>query len=1001
MFFAHYRAYWHCLPLLLVSSFTFSQPSQSFELRYFSPDKAANGETDFKGKTAVFSTEQRVAFLKQYADLARQQFDDPQLDTQVVTDAEVAEALARVKAAPRPQVRQHQSLTDWKYLGYRAGQPEERQQYLARWKQAKGASLTDGHLRLDGRPEPTTWRFASQAWRCTVSWRAKASTKQDVQFQLSYQARVPAATVGFGADGRLFYTTARHQRVDTLNYVPGRWHDFRVEVDLSGGETAVGRYSLYVDDQLVADYVPLERASTERLAYNKGFSTIGQVNTFAVQSAGAVELDDLLGIGYALTDRDHYPYAAETFLDETFQEKPDIANWTDPAYDDRAWQTGQLPLGHGSERFAEEDLYLRKAVNVGTFDKAFLNVETLDPGGEVWVNGRRVAVITERYPQRLDISTFLKPNETNLIAVKVNHFMLTEAVGELMPHSLLDLNIGWLAGRMSLDLLAAAHIESAYAHTLPLPEKGDAARLQTQINLKHPGPFRGKAEIALFPWYPVESAKAVATLSVPVDFTDSLTLSPVLTVRNPDLWTAENPALYRVQVTLRDNRGKALDDHAFTTGLRTVDQQGGHFRLNGQVSMLNGAQIMGFRGPLDKMAVWQRCPPVEWIAKELLMVKKMNGNLLRIHVHAWENSTSEGINDPRIAELADQLGVMLIWITPSWIRTGNDWRQIDFAGMPRYMRQVMNHPSIVIWEASNHPQSFKGKPVSESDAFAEKIYNTVYPVDSSRLISLSSYLLHLHYGNDAGTIDYQGKPIQASWAYTAPMVTRGNQDSPTGYTKDWSELRRWPDKYRQTMLDSPERAYFNFEHEESMAQPNWKLLRGKPYYRVHSYEWDYDEGTIGRRLTLDEWPESQGWQAFSAWEAMKKMRFLDYDGFSWCTLHGGPNSGTYMKPIIDVEGHAKLAYWANKMVFQPTVAGSGNVDVVYGPDDTLTPMIMHYGPGRSATLTVTIQDEAGKTVEQKKFEKIALATGRSAVPLPAFKPAWGKEGYYRILYKIE
>ena len=33
-------------------------------------------------------------------------------------------------------------------------------------------------------------------------------------------------------------------------------------------------------------------------------------------------------------------------------------------------------------------------------------------------------------------------------------------------------------------------------------------------------------------------------------------------------------------------------------------------------------------------------------------------------------------------------------------------------------------------------------------------------------------------------------------------------------------------------------------------------------------------------------------------------------------------------------------------------ADSGNVDVVYGPDDTLTPLIMHYGeatvsPGRN------------------------------------------------------
>ena len=345
----------------------------------------------------------------------------------------------------------------------------------------------------------------------------------------------------------------------------------------------------------------------------------------------------------------------------------------------------------------------------------------------------------------------------------------------------------------------------------------------------------------------------MATQTVPVDFSDSLTLSPVLAVENPQLWSAESPALYRVQVVLRDGRGRALDDYVLTTGLRTVDQQGGHFRLNGKVSMLNGAQIMGFRGPIEKTAIWLRCPPVEWIVKELLMVKKMNGN----------------------------------------------------------------------------------------------------------------------------------------------------QDAPTGYRSDWSVLRQWPGTYRQTMLDSPERAYFDFEHQESMGQPNWELLRGKPYYRVHSYEWNYDEGTIGRRLTLDEWQASQSWQAFSAWEAMKKLRMLDYDGFSWCTLHGGPNSGTYMKPIIDVQGHAKLAYWANRMVFQPTVAGSGNVDIVYGPDDALTPVVLHWGEARRATLTITIQNEAGETVEEKTFADVALPAGRQSVALPAFKPSWRQEGHYRVLYRVD
>jgi hypothetical protein len=41
--------------------------SESFELRYFSQDTNANGETDFKGETSVLDNEQRITFLNEYA----------------------------------------------------------------------------------------------------------------------------------------------------------------------------------------------------------------------------------------------------------------------------------------------------------------------------------------------------------------------------------------------------------------------------------------------------------------------------------------------------------------------------------------------------------------------------------------------------------------------------------------------------------------------------------------------------------------------------------------------------------------------------------------------------------------------------------------------------------------------------------------------------------------------------------------------------------------------
>lgn len=982
--------------LLFSLLFSVGFAQSSFELRYYTPDVRANGETDFTGETAILTTEQRVDFLKKYASIASHFFHDSLYNTVVVPDNEIQETIAGLKPLPQPEIRKKLILSDWKYMGYKPDSHSENQKQLAQWNERKGIEISDGQLLVKENNEPIILSFAPQVWRFSISWIAclEVNNKR-VAFELSDKQLNIASTVGFEKNGKFFYTTEGIQ-VDTLLYEKNKWYSFRVEVDLCAQYNQVGHYNLYIDDKLIADYVPIERAIKGRST----FSSMAEVNAFAVSAEQPIKLDNIYGLGYALTGRTNYPYISHTFLDENFDERPNISGWTELSYNDSGWQEEELPIAHGSERYSQEDLYLRKKVFIPKTAQAFLNIETLDPGGEVWINGKKIITIENRYPNYLDVSSYLIPDQINLIAIKVNHFYLYKETGEFMPHTSLDLNVGWFAGRISLDLVPEVFLKEVFSHTLSLSE--NKAILKNKIEIKSEKPFKGRVQIEVFPWYPNESKKAVVKKSIEIDIQDSSDWMEEIVLNNPLLWTPENPALYKIHVTLYNEQKKAIDDFVTTTGIRTVDQKGGAFRLNNQISMLNGAQIMGFRSPLEKSVIWNRCPPVEWLVKELLMIKKMNGNLLRIHVHGWEGSDSEGINDPRIAELADQLGVMLIWTTPSWIRTGFDWRQIDFKGYPLYMRQVYNHPSIVMWEASNHPNSFKSKGVEDSDEFCETVYNTIYPVDSSRIISFTSYLKHTHYGNDEGTIDYRNNPIQASWAYTAPMVTRGNQDAPTGYSNVWTTLRKWDSNpYIISVLNSPDRAYFNFEHQESMAQPNWELFRGKPYYRMHSYEWSYDERTIGRRLSLDEWRESQAYQAFSAWEAIKKMRIIGYDGFSWCTIHGGANSGTYHKPIIDMHGHAKLAYWTNKMAFQHTVAGSNNVDVIYGPDDTLTPVIIHWGKKEKTSLSVEVKTVEGVLIDKKDYMEIELPEGREAISLPGFRPDWKEEGFYIIEYNFK
>ncbi len=987
--------------IFLISISALSQTASSFELRYISKDPQANGITDFKGETGVFNTPQRVEFLKHYADVAKDFFDDPKLDTKVVTPKEVSTTVQNIKPQPLPEIRNSMPLNDWRYLGYKSGQHQQDKVKIKKWNNTPGVSVKNDML-VFNEDAAIDFEFPMQSWRYTLEWKVKvpANDKQ-VSFCFTERGKIKGATVGFGRNGKLFYYTADNKKVESIAYNAGQWYSFKIEFDMAAWKRGkdVLRYNLYVDGKRIADYVPMQRVVKKAgVGYAKNFTSMAGVNKMTVIAPKGTSIDDIWGVGYHYTGRESYPYNVATFLDEDFEVKPTVNGWDEPGYCDSGWAKGSFPIVHGSERHAGEDLHMRTKVKTGSFDKAFLNIETIDPGGEVWINGKVAAVVTNRHPQKIDVTEFIEPGRVNLIAVKVNHFYLTEEVGEIMPHSSLDLNIGWFAGRMSLDLVNHQHIDDVFVYTTDIAEE---AKLKAKIsfNNQHWLSFRGKAAIKLFPWYPEESATPAFETEIPVVLTvGEQTIEHEFFVASPKLWTPEDPQLYKVQVILKDDEGNPVDDYVLTTGIRTVDQEGGSFRLNGKVSMLNGAQIMGYKGPIEKLATWSRCAPDDWIAKELMMIRRMNGNLLRVHAHAWE-FPARGINDPRYAEMADQLGVMLLWCPTAWIRTGRGWGDIDFNGYPKYMRQVYNHPSIVMWEAANHTQSFKARDVMESNLFCEKVHNTLYPVDPSRIISYNSYVRHLHYGNDKGTIDQQGNPIEPSWAWTAPKVTRGNQDSPTGYGKDWSVLRNYPGEYRQSFLDSKDRAYFNFEHQESIGQPNWNLVRGRPWYKLHSYEWSYDEGCIGRRLSLDEWQESQAWQAFGAWEAMKKMRYLDYDGFSWCCLHGGANSITYKKPLIDFLDHAKLAYWANKMVFQHTVAGSHDVDVVYGPDDKIKPVIMHLGEDTKVSLTVKVCNLEGKTVAEKTYNNIALEGGRTATTLDAFMPQLSEE-YYVIRYEV-
>jgi hypothetical protein len=1117
--------------------------SRAFELRFVTANPQADGETDFKGETEVFTTDERVEYLYQWARYGRTFFNDPQLNTKVVLDDEVDAIIEGIKPQPLPMVRNKVLLDNWKFLGHKHGQHQQEQQLLESWNSNDGVSINDGRLTLTS----GSFRagFKDQPWRLKFSWGATVPEKPErVTFRLS-----ESVVVGFNENRQFFYVTDGAE-VAMGSYTPGEFYNFEIELDPDGELTPdysrtdvmasseidinpetyyifkshfpaayaahgwnfwsaadnsypqwisfkleeqrqlseirlafrrddnrrynyrveisndnltwtpltaqrtsssehwstvsvgnpspaqyvrvvftgasspqfaaalsmaefydaegrvfladdkplQGKFNLTVNGQLLADFVPF--------SYPPQKPGVGTTNFFEVQTSGSVILDHLYGVGYNLVtgqDVRSYPFEIETFLDTDFTVRPDPNGFQHAGYDDADWKI--VPYNryaHGGERHKEEALYLRRSVFIGDFERAVLNVETVRPSADIYVNGRLIRQVGE-YPEQLDLTDVLIPNQENLIAVRVQPYR----VDKVQYHMSADPWTGWFAGLMDIDLTKPSYIDDVFVYAEYV---GNPARVRVQARLvsENEEGFSGRVVTRLYPWFPEESETVAAQSSRSIQLEKGVfnEFSDEILVADPQLWSIYTPHLYKVHVVLQDESGVEIDDFVVTTGLRTVSQEGGTFRINGRPEMLNGPLLFGHHSPLERIAQWMFSPPEERYVHDILLTKKMNGTSIRMSVH---DRRVAGVNDRRLAQIGDQMGMMFMWQTPTWIREGTV-DNFDFVGLPLYAKQVRNHPSIVMWQPSNHPSPYY------SMEWFQRVHDTLAAIDPTRLISPSADLSRME--SDFAALATETSPSQTrgpadkddTWpAWTSPLIARGTMERVLGYGQNWTDIRNLPGMHtfrgmqrelRLEYLNSETHAWFDFESEETIAQPNWNLSRGKPWHKMYSYEIGYDVGSIGRKLNFDEWQESQAWQALSAYEAYRKKRWLGFDGMSWCPLRGGGNTATYMKPLLDYENYPKLGYYAVQMSFQPILAGSSNVDIVYGPNDTIPVMILHNGDKRTVDVIVRANTMDGVTVAETVFKAIELPDTRGMLHLGEWKPNLPAEAYYAFEYVV-
>jgi hypothetical protein len=150
-------------------------------------------------------------------------------------------------------------------------------------------------------------------------------------------------------------------------------------------------------------------------------------------------------------------------------------------------------------------------------------------------------------------------------------------------------------------------------------------------------------------------------------------------VPGAEVWCPENPHRYRLVAQLIDNTNYVAQIEALF-GLRKIEARGRKVYLNNEPIYLDGILYQPGTATFAEMQ------------RHMHAMKELGCNLVRVHI--------AGI-DPRIYNLADELG-LLLWVeVPSPHSSTPRSRENHRAELLRMLSLMETHPSIVIWSLYN------------------------------------------------------------------------------------------------------------------------------------------------------------------------------------------------------------------------------------------------------------------------------------------------------------
>ena len=310
------------------------------------------------------------------------------------------------------------------------------------------------------------------------------------------------------------------------------------------------------------------------------------------------------------------------------------------------------------------------------FDGAYMNTS-------VYVNGQLVGMRPYGFISfSCDITPYLKKQGDNVVAVKVDN--------SKQPNS------RWYTGcgiyrHVYLMKSSDIRIEEWGVQALTEVKKGKG-KVSLNTKIENPSGRSRRVIVHQTLWNKAHQMVSKASKACQVE-AKGATISQLLNVNKPQLWSLESPNLYTVTTEIEEN-GRILDRDTISIGLRNIafDVKKGFF-LNGKNIKINGVCLHGDLGCLGT-AINE-----DALYRQLLMMKDMGVNAIRC---------SHNPPAPELLNLCDSMGLLVMdEAFDSWMqgKTTYDYSIYFKTWAERDLRDMVlrdrNHPSIILWSIGN------------------------------------------------------------------------------------------------------------------------------------------------------------------------------------------------------------------------------------------------------------------------------------------------------------